>query len=55
MKRKPANLPRGRSMHPEERAVERDAAGESWLTKILRHARLTKGRPAPDRNGAPRR
>jgi len=34
-------------MHPEERAVEQDAARESWVTKILRHARLATGRPAP--------
>lgn len=48
MKRKPANLPRGQSMNPEERAVEEDARREPWLTKILRHARLAKGRPATD-------
>lgn len=55
MKRKPANLPRGQSMNPEERGVEQDAMRESWVTKLLRHARLAKGRPAPDKGSAPRR
>ena len=48
MKRKPANLPKGKSMNPEERVVEREALKESWLTKLRRHARLTKGRPGPE-------
>jgi len=55
MKRKPGNLPRGESMNPEERGVEQDAVKESWLTKIRRHARLAKGRPAPERKEPPGR
>jgi len=55
MKRKPANLPRGESMNPEERAVEEDARRESWVTKMLRHARLAKGRPDPERKADSRR
>jgi hypothetical protein len=55
VKRKPANLPRGKSMNPEERAVEEDARKETWLTKILRNTRLAKGRPAPDRKSRPGR
>lgn len=54
MKRKPANLPRGDSMNPEERVVEQDARKESWLTKILRNTRQAKGRPQPDRKRAER-
>lgn len=47
MKRKAANLPQGQSMNPVERVVEREARRESWVTKILRHARLATGRPPP--------
>jgi hypothetical protein len=47
VKKKPANMPKGESMNPEERAVESDARRESWLTKIIRNARQSKGRPAP--------
>ena len=49
MEKKPANMPRGPSMNPEERAVPASAQKESWLKKILRNARLAKGRPAPDK------
>ncbi len=49
MTEKPAKRPRGESMNPEERGVEQAASKESWVTKLLRHARLTKGRPASDR------
>lgn len=55
MKRKAANLPRGKSMNPEERVVEKDAETESWVTKLLRHARLAKGRPEPGKKAEPRR
>ena len=50
MTEKPANRPRGESMNPEERVVEQAASKESWVTKLRRHARLAKGRPAPDRD-----
>jgi hypothetical protein len=49
VKKKPANMPRGKSMNPEERAVENDARRESWLTKILRNTRQSKGRPSPEK------
>lgn len=42
-------------MNPEERAVEQDARRESWLTKILRNTRLSRGRPSPDGKSAGRR
>lgn len=49
MKKKPANMPRGDSMNPEERGVEPAARKESWLKKLLRNTRESKGRPAPQR------
>ncbi|MBN1237090.1 MAG: hypothetical protein JXB36_01240 [Gammaproteobacteria bacterium] len=49
MKKKPANMPRGESMNPEERVVETEARKESWLKRLLRSARQDKGRPDPNR------
>lgn len=48
MKRKPANLPHGQSMNPQERVVEKEAKRESWLRKILRNTKEARARPAPD-------
>lgn len=47
MRKKPANMPRGKSMNPEERVVESEARKESWLKKLLRTTRQDKGKPEP--------
>jgi hypothetical protein len=49
MKKKPANMPRGESLNPEERVVESEARKESWLKKLIRNTRQSKGRPDPNR------
>lgn len=47
MKKKPANMQRGKSMNPEERGVQSAVEKESWLKKIIRNTRQAKGRPEP--------